>query len=188
VVADGFAAGVFVVGESARSECGVQFRDSHVWCSGEGGDGWHIDVDAVGVGGWEEEGGERDLSAEGSAAAGVEEQREVPVSFGGSHDRDSHFLLEDFCSDGELGENAAVAHVGVGWAAFGAEVFKSGLRAGGDPEAAYGDAEGAWVAQCEGGEWGWYVVGESGDLDMDGDCCGAAQLVWCEFDVEFGRL
>lgn len=153
VVAGGFAVGVFVVGESARSERGVQFRDGDVWRSREGGDRRYVDVDTGGVGGWEEEGGECDLSTDRCAAAGVEKQREVPVSFGGAYDRDSHFLLEDFCSDGKLSEDVAVAHVGVGRAAFGAEVFKSGLRAGRDSKAAYGDTEGAWVAQFESGKW-----------------------------------
>ncbi len=146
MVADELAADAFVVGESAWSEHGIQFRDGHVGCSWEGWDRWDVDVDAAGVGGWEQQRGQRDLSTDGCATAGVEEQREVSVVFGGAYDRDSYCLLQDFFVDGELGENVAMTHVGVGGTAFGTDVFERGLSAGGDPEAARGDAQGAWVA------------------------------------------
>ena len=188
MVAGGFAAYAFVVGESAWSEIGVQFCDGDVGSLWEAGDERYVDVDAGGVRGWEQLRGERDLGIDGVAAASVEEQREVPISFGGAYDRDLDCLSDDIWSDGDLGKYASLPHVGVGWAASGAEDFKCGFGAGIEPEAAYGDAKAARIEQFERGQRGWHVARGRCDLEGDVECCGDAQPVWCECDMEIGRL
>lgn len=114
MVAGGPAVDTFVVGEPEWSERGVQLCHGNVGRSREAWDRRHFDVDAPGVRGRKQQRWECDLGTDGRAAIGEEEQCEVTLSFRGADDCDFHFLYEGFCADGELGEHAAMAHVGVG--------------------------------------------------------------------------
>jgi len=137
---------------------------------------------------WEQQAGEYDLGADGRFAAGVEEQRELPILFRGADYRYFGALTDDLRSDGDLSECAALAHAGVGWAGFRAKVFEPGLRAGGQTEAARGDAEVARVAYVECGQWRRDAVMGRRDLDGEFDRRGSAESLGYKRDVEPGRL
>ncbi len=188
-VADQAAVEVFVVGDVLGPERGTQPHDRDIRAGGEAWDEREADVDtpAERRGRPEQQTGEDDLGAYGARCVGVEEQREMSVLGGGSHDRDPRGLVDDG-ADGDLRERAAVSHARLGRAAGGPVFFERFGRAGRQAQAAERNPEVRGVAHIDPGQRSGDPAGGGGDLKAEADRRARSQPLGRERRVERHRL
>jgi len=134
-VGDERAVDVFVVGEPARADHDLQLHDGDVGRAGDARYERYLDVQGSFVcpWTWKQDTGEHDLGVDRCPGIDVEEQTQMAFLLRAADDRHFAGLFEDDRPNRDRCDCAALPHLGVDGAAFGALCFEALRGAAGDP-------------------------------------------------------